>query len=81
MQLDIVTPDKKVFSGKISGVKVPGSDGAVELLNNHAPIISTLEKGAVRIKTKDGEQNIEIDGGILEMLNNKIIILAEAVLV
>ncbi len=80
MHLSIVTPDKNVFAGEVTGVKVPGTNGSFELLNHHAPIISTLGKGEVRITTKnDGEKKMSIDGGILEMLNDKVIILAESI--
>ena len=80
MHLEIITPDEKVFSGEVTAVNVPGTDGAFEVLNNHAPIISTLAKGNVKIKSAGPEKNIMIDGGLVEVLNNKIIVLAEAVL-
>jgi len=80
MQLDIITPDKQVFSGEANGVKVPGANGSFEILNNHAPIVSTLEQGDVRVSSKKGETIFKIDGGILEMLDNKITILAESIL-
>ncbi len=79
MQLSIVTPDKQVFEGEVQGVQVPGTEGSFEILNNHAPIISTLAEGPVRIRSNKGEETIQIDGGILEMLDNKIVILAESV--
>ncbi|MBX9853486.1 MAG: ATP synthase F1 subunit epsilon [Cytophagaceae bacterium] len=80
MHLEIITPDEKVFSGEVTAVNVPGADGAFEVLNNHAPIISTLAKGNVKVKSAGTEKNIMIDGGLVEVLNNKIIVLAEAVL-
>lgn len=78
MQLEIVTPDKKIFSGDVKLVQVPGVSGSFEILNNHAPIISTLEKGKVKIIENEGKEQIfEISGGVVEVLKNKIILLAE----
>ena len=76
MHLDILTPDKVLFSGETTGVKVPGSMGSFEMLNNHAPIVSTLEAGTIRVRTATGDQFIEIKGGVVEMIDNKITILA-----
>lgn len=76
MQLEIITPDKVLYSGEITGVKVPGSKGFFEILNNHAPIISNLDKGTVRVNDASGTQNFDISGGIVEVFNNKVIILA-----
>jgi len=80
MFLEIITPDKKVFEGAVTLVKVPGSKGAFEILKSHAPIISTLEKGTIKVIQTDGtEQRFEIDGGVIENKANKIIILVETV--
>ncbi|MEN7546675.1 ATP synthase F1 subunit epsilon [Rapidithrix thailandica] len=80
MYLEVVTPDKKAFEGEVKAVKVPGSNGSFEVLNNHAPVISTLTEGQIRITTKSDVQYLNIDSGILEMLDNKIVILAEAII-
>ena len=79
MHLEILTPEKKVYSGEVTLVNLPGSDGSFEVLTNHAPIISTLDKGVITIKGKEGEQKVTVDGGVVEVLNNTIIVLAEAV--
>jgi len=79
MHLEIITPDKKVFSGEVSSVSVPGTTGRFEMLNNHAPIISTLLNGKVKVKDKEGVKTFDVKGGVVEMLNNKVIILAEGV--
>lgn len=79
MYLEIVTPDKKVFSGEIDSVQVPGSKGSFAVLKHHAPIISTLEKGKVKIKERGTDSFFEISGGIIEVKDNKVIILAESV--
>jgi len=79
MHLEIITPDKKVFAGEVSSVSVPGTTGRFEMLNNHAPIISTLLNGKVKVKDKEGVKTFDVKGGVVENLNNKIIILAESV--
>ena len=80
MYLEIITPDKKVFEGDVDLVQVPGSKGAFTILKNHAPIISTLEKGVITVKEKLGkEHQFNVSGGVIENLENKIIILVESV--
>ena len=81
MYLEILTPEEKVFEGTVELVKVPGTKGPFAILNMHAPIISTLEKGEVKIrKSKKQEQLFTISGGVVEVRDNKIIILAESVI-
>jgi F-type H+-transporting ATPase subunit epsilon len=80
MLLEIITPDKRIYSGKIKLVKLPGSKGAFEILENHAPIISSLEKGTIKIIEESGQELFfEVDGGVAENKDNKIIVLAESV--
>lgn len=76
MYVEIVTPSKTIFEGEAVSVKFPGKGGKFETLNNHAPIISALEKGTITVSTDEGAQHFEIQGGIVEVLNNKIIVLA-----
>ena len=78
MYLEIITPDKKVFEGEVKSVLVPGTNGQFQMLENHAAIISTLINGKVKVKTKTGEENFDVHGGVVEMLKNKIVILAES---
>jgi F-type H+-transporting ATPase subunit epsilon len=81
MQLDIITPEKKIYTGEVKLVQVPGSKGSFEILNNHAPIISTLENGEIKIiDLQDRKIYFDISGGVIEVNQNKIIILAELVL-
>ncbi len=80
MTLEILTPDKKVFEGEVTSVTVPGTLGSFQILKGHAPIISTLEDGPVIIKDASGVNTFSIKGGVVEVLDNKIIVLAEAVL-
>ncbi|MBO0939434.1 ATP synthase F1 subunit epsilon [Fibrella sp. HMF5335] len=80
MQLDIITPDRKVFSGEASSVTFPGSEGQFQVLNDHAPLVSTLARGPVTVVTATGQQMFTVDGGVVEVLRNKVLVLAEAVL-
>ena len=78
MLLEIIAPDKKLYSGEVDLVQVPGSKGSFEILRNHAPIISTLEEGRIKIvDTRGGTTFFEVNGGVIEVKNNKIIVLAE----
>ena len=78
MILEIITPEKQVFSGEVTSVQFPGINGGFEILNNHAPIISTLGKGEIRIITTDkNTKKFDINGGVIEMQNTKIIVLAD----
>ncbi len=81
MYLEIITPEKKVFEGEVLSVKVPGTMGSFEILNNHAPIVSSLDKGEVKVKTSKGETlQYQVEGGVLEMMKNKVSLLIEVIL-
>ncbi len=79
MHLEIITPDKKVFDGEATIVTFPGSDGSFQIMNNHAPLISLLNEGIVEYKTKDSKKQVKITGGVVEVLKNKVIVLADGV--
>jgi len=80
MQLDILTPESKVFSGTVYGVQLPGTDGSFEVLDHHAAIIASLKKGKMKIlKDKTKTESYEISSGFVEVLNNKATILLESV--
>lgn len=80
MKIEIITPDSKVFEGDIKSVRVPGKKGSFQVLKDHAPIISTLENGPVIFVDMEGkETTYEINGGVIEVKMNKIILLAESV--
>lgn len=80
MLLEIITPEKRIYSGKVKLVQLPGSKGSFEILKNHAPIISTLEKGKIKVEEESGQiLFFEVDGGVVENKDNKIIVLAESV--
>ena len=81
MYLEIVTPDKKVFEGEVVAATFPGTDGSFQVLNNHAPLVSTLARGIIVYRDKeDFEYDITIDGGVVEVLHNRVIVLAEAII-
>lgn len=78
MTLEILTPDKKIFSGEVYGVQLPGISGMFEVLDQHAPIVSALKKGKLKIlKDKNASSQYNIQGGFVEVLNNKASVLVE----
>lgn len=77
MKLKIISPDSLIFEGEADLVQLPGSDGLFEILRNHAPMIAALGKGKVKIGNNNEYQYIEINGGVVEVLNNEILVLAE----
>ena len=93
MKLEIITPEASIFSGEVKSVTLPGLDGMFQVLNNHAPIISSLRAGEVKMEvegkldTTKLNQNVNVDknntlrvtikGGVAELMNNKMIVLAE----
>ena len=93
MKLDIITPESGIFSGEVTAVSLPGKDGIFQVLNNHAPIISALAEGVLSIELEsplseeqkneaieiESPENIsvKIRGGVAELTNNKLIVLAE----
>lgn len=80
MKIEIITPDRKIYEGEIKSVRVPGKKGSFQVLKDHAPIISTLESGTVRIIDNDNKPvNFIIDSGVIEVKANRIILLAESV--
>jgi F-type H+-transporting ATPase subunit epsilon len=81
MQLEILTPDANVFSGRIKVLRVPGSKDPFTVLRNHAPIISSLEPGELTIVTEAGADLVfTISGGMMELKRNKIILLTEHII-
>ncbi len=78
MKLDITSPDKHIFSGEVTLVQLPGSDGLFEILHNHAPMIAALGKGKAKVQTPDGKQQFfDIRGGVCEVRDDIIMVLAE----
>jgi F-type H+-transporting ATPase subunit epsilon len=77
IQLDIVTPERLAFSEEVDAVTVPGSEGELGILPHHAPLVSTLGVGELRIRKGTIEEAFAIFGGFLQVLPNKVIVLAE----
>ena len=76
MEVQIITPDKTIFSGSADSVVVPGSDGQIGILDNHAPLVSSIQKGQVKVRIGNEDQFFEVEGGVVEGLKNKVIVLA-----
>ena len=77
LQLKIVSPEKIEFDGAVESVFVPGTMGQFEILNDHAPIISTLQKGTVEYTVADGRVQLEIQGGFVEVQKNVVSLCVE----
>ncbi|MFK7948692.1 MAG: ATP synthase F1 subunit epsilon [Saprospiraceae bacterium] len=80
MKLVVLTPEKEYFNGEITGINVPGIAGGFEILKGHAPIVSALTSGTVKVtKAEGGNENIMITGGFIEVLNNEVSVLASGI--
>jgi F-type H+-transporting ATPase subunit epsilon len=79
MKLEILTPEKKVFEGEVTIVTFPGVNGSFQVMDNHAPLISLLNEGLVEYKGRDASAKVRILGGVVEVLNNKVIVLATGI--
>jgi len=77
MQLNIITPDTTIYSGEVSLVQLPGIDGLFEILPKHAFLIAALGKGKIKVEIDGKNEFFEINGGVIEVLNDKISVLAE----
>lgn len=80
MKIEILTPEESVYKGDIKSLKVPGKKGAFQVLKDHAAIVSTLVEGLVSVTDKKGEvSDFFIEGGVMEVHQNTLILLAESV--
>ena len=78
MNLEILTPEKKLFSDDVYGVQLPGVNGSFEILSRHAPLISALKSGRIKVlNDKSHNTFFEIQSGFVEVLDNRITVLAE----
>ena len=77
MRLDIVTAEKLVYSDEVSSVVVPGAEGQLGILPNHAPLLTSLKPGELKVLKEGEETNIAVAGGFLEVLKNVVTILAD----
>ena len=76
MDVQIITPDKSLYDGKADLVTVPGTSGSFGILNNHAPLVSSLKKGDVKVILNEKEEFFQINGGVIEVSKNKVVVLA-----
>ena len=72
LKLKIISPERVIFKGDVESVKVPGTLGNFEILNNHAPIISSLVDGKVEYAANGGSHTIDIEGGFVEVKKNEV---------
>lgn len=82
MNLEILTPEKKLYSGEVYGVQMPGVSGSFEVLERHAPLVSALKPGRIKV-LKDKQNHLahfDIKGGFVEVINNKVTVLVEGAL-
>ena len=77
MQLDILTPEKRIYSGEATSVTLPGTEGSFQVLNHHAPLISSLKAGVVKFRTASGETRVNTKEGFVEVLKNVVTVLVE----
>ena len=77
MTVEILTPEKKFFSGEAESILMPGADGKFEILKDHAPLISSLKEGEIRIRQNGKDTSVKIKSGFVEVLNNKINVMVE----
>lgn len=80
MQLEILTPEKKLYSGEIYGIQLPGISGSFEVLEKHAPMVSALGKGSIKVlldKSGNNNTRFDISGGFIEVLDNRVSVLVE----
>ncbi|MCC5921632.1 MAG: ATP synthase F1 subunit epsilon [Cyclobacteriaceae bacterium] len=78
MYLEIITPDETVFEGEVNATTLPGAYSSFQVLNNHAALISSLTSGLVLYDKKGKRTEVKISGGVVEVLNNKVVVLAES---
>jgi len=78
MEIEIITPSSQLYCGQATQVNVPGSSSSFEILENHAPIIATLQHGTIVLLDTTGKKHtFEIPGGVVEQSQNKILILVD----
>lgn len=77
MRVDILSPDKTIFQGEADSLVLPGKDGSFGVLEDHAPMIATLGPGKVKITNDGADQFFELNGGVVEVVKNRVIVLAE----
>lgn len=76
MEVQIITPDKTIYSGEADSVVFPGLYGKIGILDDHAPLVSSMKKGQIKVRKDNADQFFDVDGGVVEVLKNKVIVLA-----
>lgn len=79
MQVEILTPEKKLYNGEATAVQFPGVSGSFQVLDKHAPMISALKEGVLKVDDAKGAHRFNIRGGFVEVLNNRVTVLLEGV--
>lgn len=79
IMLEILSPEKTIFKGAVSRIYIPGKKDPFLILHNHAPIISSIDKGTIKWEFEEGEQSLIVDGGFIEAGNNNVTICIETV--
>ncbi len=77
MQLEILTPEKTFYRGEVDSITLPGETGSFQILNNHAPLISSLKKGMLAFSVGKKESEMEITDGFVEVNHNKVTVLID----
>ena len=77
IKLEIVTPERLVFDETVDGVTLPGAEGELGVLPHHAPLVSTLGIGELKIRTSGAEDYFAIVGGFVQVLPDKVVVMAE----
>lgn len=77
LHVDIITPERNLFSGKATAVQLPGAEGLFQILTDHAPIMAALTSGRVKIDTAKGSEFVAINGGVVEVSGNTVTVLAK----
>lgn len=81
MYIEIITPDTTIFEGEVKNVRIPGRKGSFQVLSDHAPIVSTLDRGPITVVGLDDSLlTYQADGGVIELRKNKIILLVEKII-
>jgi F-type H+-transporting ATPase subunit epsilon len=79
MHIEIITPDKKVYAGEGVSASFPGTQGSFQVLNDHAPLVSTLGQGEIIVDEGSQKRTFTVDGGVVEVLKNRVLVLAESI--
>ena len=77
LHVDIITPERNLYSGTATAVQLPGAEGVFQMLSKHAPIMAALTSGRIKIDTASGSEFVDINGGVVEVSGNNVTVLAK----